>query len=147
MKYIYTLIALALPMFAHAEAAEAAEEILYQNDLLATVGGLILTGLSMGAAYLGRLIQKKLKAWGMNEEAIDALSTQVTLLWHEEVKDLKKTLRNNKITKEDALRLRRTARERAVQALTGPAKDFLISKGKDWASAKIEDIISAKKGK
>lgn len=131
---------------AHAAAAsEAAPEVLYQNDLLATVGGLILTGLSMLAAYIGRLITKKLKDWGMAEEAIDALSTQVTLLYHEEVRDMKEALGDNKITKSEALRLRRTARTRAIDALTGPAKDWLFNKGKDWASAKIEELISSKK--
>jgi len=149
-KYTLALIALftlfAAPVFAQ-DAAPAAEEVVFQKEWLSIATTTLLTVITLLFGMLGRYIQKRLRKWGLEEEAIDELSTQVTRLWHEQVRDLKEAAVDNKLTSREALKLRRLARKRTIDALKGPAKDFVVAKGKDWVSAKIEDIISAKKNK
>jgi len=151
MKYIYTIIAMLTfgmsMLFAQDVTAPVAEgeEILFANQFLATISSVLLSALTVGLAWVGAKVKKYLVKWGLEQEVIDQLGTQVSLMWHDEVRELKISLGDGKISKEDALDFRRRTRMRAQDLLTGPAKDLLIQKGKDWASAKIEDIISSKK--
>jgi len=151
-KLPYTILALlvfSMSMLFGQDAAAAvgAPEVLYENQFLGIIVSTALSALTIGAAWVGRKINSYLSKWGLEQEVIEELSTQVTLIYHDFIKDIKAKTSDNKISKDEALRFRQMARNKALELLKGPAKDFLINKSKDWASAKIEAIISAKKAK
>ena len=134
-------------LFAQDTATAAGDGVLIANQYLDIIVQGIVIVLGVVFSYLGKLAVSKAKKAGLDEEIIDALATSVTGIYHDFAREAKEAVKDGKIDKKEAARFRGLAIDRAKDILTGPAKDYLIGKGKAWASAKIEDIISAKKGR
>ncbi len=151
-KFIYSILALFIfsmsMLFGQdADAAVGAPEVIYENQFLGTVVSIALSALTIGLAWVGRKVTKLFTKWGLEQDAISELETQVSLMYHNEVREVKIALGDNSNSREDALDFRRRVRVNLLSLLKGPVKDFVVDKGKDWVSGKIEDIISAKKRK
>jgi len=145
MKHIIYLFAFSLSL-GTVWGQDSAEALVSQSflpeivNIIGMVAGLAVT-------FVLKLAAQRLRKMGMEEEVIDSLSSSVTNIYHTVYKDLKEKAADKKITKEEAAHLRQIAFDGALKELNGAPKKFLIKKSKEWVNGKIEDIITAKKGK
>jgi hypothetical protein len=94
-------------------------------------------------AWIGKLIATKLKLSQTQADAMDACTAAVAQTYQDYVKELKKSGKfgatEKALAKEKAMSL-------AKELAKGPAKDLLLSYGKEHIGAWIEQIVTKLKG-
>jgi len=123
-------------------AQEAAGDVLIANDYLDTIVKVIGLVVVTLFGWVGKLLRARLAKAGVEEEIIDALETSVTKVYHTSYQSLKEKTKKKKLTRAEAAELRQEAYMLAKQELVGPAYDLLKSKGVDYASKIIENVIA-----
>jgi hypothetical protein len=81
------------------------------------------------------------------KEAIESLKAGIESSHNTMREAWNKAAADSILTKEEKSQLREAAWQTALNVAKGPVKDFILSNGKDWAFAKIRDIIEARKAK
>jgi len=123
-------------------AAASSSETLIANDyldIILKVVGTIVLGIF---GWIGDRARRKAIKLGIEEDVYDAVETSVTTIYHTLYAELKEASGDKKITKTEALELRKEAWELAKAELTGPALKFAREKGLDYGSKLMENIIS-----
>ena len=139
------MLAMIIPAFA--QDASEASEVIFSNEYLSIIVNVVLTVLGLVFTWVGKLAIAKMKKLGLNEDAIDDISTAVTKVYHDFVKEAKEASKDGRLTNKEASHARTLARNALMGIAKGPVKEYILGKGKDWVVGKIEDIISAKRGK
>ncbi len=146
-NYILTVIAflMFIPLLS---AATEGEKILVEGAFLDGAMEAILVIFGLIATYFGQGIKAQALKRGMDEELFDELSTQVSKLYHDTVRDFKAAAKDGKITSEEAKGFRRQAFDNTKAALSSKRLIKRIGVlGRDKISGWIEDVITAKKAK